>query len=388
MSQKNRFRIAIILIGVFFCLIISYRIFSNIKAKRSLRLSSTNDTPVEVAKVFRGQIEKRLLLTGTIYPDAEVLVFSKIPGRLEKVNVDVGDRVRKGELLAVIEHKELSLQVEQAEASLLVAKASLEQAKVNFENARQDMERMKQLLKDGTVSRQQYDGAMNRFENSKAQLKLAEAQANNLQTAGLNLAKERLADSRITAPISGIITLRNYDIGAMISNSTSSLSNALFKIEDTEVVHALTNVGETDLPYLRPGLEAQVTIAAFPGETFYGRVSKITPSLDTFTRTSAVEIEIPNKNNKLKSGFFANITLSVNKVPDALLVPKNAVILRGGKNIAFVANGGIAHLRRVEIGLQDGENIQILNGLKEGEEVIITGLHKLEDGMGVVKGTL
>ena len=171
----------------------------------------------------------------------------------------------------------------------------------------------------------------------------------------------------------------------MISNSTSSLTNAIFRIEDIEVVHALTNVAEADLPHIKLGMEAQITVRAFPGEIFHGKVSKITPSLDTLTRTSAVEIEIPNKDNKLKSGFFTDITLLINKVSDALLVPKEAVLSKDGKNIAFVANGGIAHLRRVEIGLQDEENIQILKGLKEREEVVISGIHELEDKMKIMK---
>ncbi|OGL38703.1 MAG: hypothetical protein A2042_01370 [Candidatus Schekmanbacteria bacterium GWA2_38_11] len=385
MSQKNKFKTAIILIIIFFSLIVFYRVFSIIKAKGALARDPKTSIPVEVSKVARGPIERRLLLTGTINPSADVEVFSKIAGKLEKVYVDVGDKVKKGELLAVIEHKDLSLQVEQAQATLEVSKATLEQAKVNYETARDELERMKSLFNNGTVSRQQYDTALSKFNNAKAQLKLSEAQANSLQTAALNLAKDRLDDSKIIAPISGIITLKNFDTGDMVSNSTSSQNNAIFKIEDIETVNATTNVPEVDLPHIKVGMEAQIVVAAFPNETFYGKVSNITPSLNTVTRTSVVEIETPNKDNRLKSGFFANIILSVKNVPDALLIPKEAILPKQGKNIAFVVNGGISHLRRVEIGLQDDKNIQVLNGLKEGEEVIITGLHDLEDGLKVKK---
>ncbi len=338
MPGKSKFKTAIILISVLLCLIIFYRIFSNLKAKKALEVNSGNKIPVEVSKVFTGQIDDRILLTGTIHPTAEVAVYSKFSGKLEKINKDVGDRVNKGEIIAVVEHRDLSLQVEQAEASLSVAKASYEQARVNYENAGEDLERMKNLFKDGTISRQQFDTAKNKFENTQAQLKLAEAQANNLQTASLKLAKEKLSDSYITAPINGIITLRNYDAGAMVSTSTSSISNAIFKIEDIDVVHALTNVAEVDLQKIKEGLESQIIIAAFPGQIFQGKVSRITPSLDTVTRTSAVEIEIPNKDHKLKSGFFANIIISAKKVSNVLLVPKNAVLLKEGKNIVFAVN--------------------------------------------------
>ena len=385
MGQKNKFKIAIILITVLFSIIVFYRVFSVIKSKRALAGDPATSIPVEVSKVVRGQIERRLLLTGTINPNADVDVFSKITGKLEKVYADVGDKVKKGDLLAVIEHKDLSLQLEQAQANLEVSKATLEQAKVNYETASDELERMKSLFKDGTVSRQQYDSAVSKFNNAKAQLKLSEAQANSLQTAALNLAKDRLDDSKIAAPISGVITLRNFDTGDMVSNSASSQNNAIFKIEDIETVHALTNVAEVDLPHIKAGMDAQITVAAFPGETFYGKVSMITPSLNTVTRTSSVEIEIQNKDNRLKSGFFANIILSVKNVTDALLVPKEALLSKEGKNIAFVVNGGVSHLRRVETGLRDDRNIQVLNGLKEGEEVIITGIHDLEDGLKVKK---
>ena len=385
MGQKNKFKIAIILITVLFSIIVFYRVFSVIKSKRALAGDPATSIPVEVSKVVRGQIERRLLLTGTINPNADVDVFSKITGKLEKVYADVGDKVKKGDLLAVIEHKDLSLQLEQAQANLEVSKATLEQAKVNYETASDELERMKSLFKDGTVSRQQYDSAESKFNNAKAQLKLSEAQANSLQTAALNLAKDRLDDSKIAAPISGVITLRNFDTGDMVSNSASSQNNAIFKIEDIETVHALTNVAEVDLPHIKAGMDAQITVAAFPGETFYGKVSMITPSLNTVTRTSSVEIEIQNKDNRLKSGFFANIILSVKNVTDALLVPKEALLSKEGKNIAFVVNGGVSHLRRVETGLRDDRNIQVLNGLKEGEEVIITGIHDLEDGLKVKK---
>ena len=385
MGQKNKFKIAIILITVLFSIIVFYRVFSVIKSKRALAGDPATSIPVEVSKVVRGQIERRLLLTGTINPNADVDVFSKITGKLEKVYADVGDKVKKGDLLAVIEHKDLSLQLEQAQANLEVSKATLEQAKVNYETASDELERMKSLFKDGTVSRQQYDSAESKFNNAKAQLKLSETQANSLQTAALNLAKDRLDDSKIAAPISGVITLRNFDTGDMVSNSASSQNNAIFKIEDIETVHALTNVAEVDLPHIKAGMDAQITVAAFPGETFYGKVSMITPSLNTVTRTSSVEIEIQNKDNRLKSGFFANIILSVKNVTDALLVPKEALLSKEGKNIAFVVNGGVSHLRRVETGLRDDRNIQVLNGLKEGEEVIITGIHDLEDGLKVKK---
>ncbi|OGL42773.1 MAG: hypothetical protein A2W05_07360 [Candidatus Schekmanbacteria bacterium RBG_16_38_10] len=385
MPEKSKFKTAIILISVFLCLIIFYRIFSNVRAKKALEVNSINEMPVEVSKVFNGKIDERILLTGTIHPTAEVAVYSKFSGKLEKINKDVGDRVNRGEIIAIVEHKDLLLQVEQAEASLSVAKASCEQARVNYENAGEDLERMKNLFKDGTISKQQFDTAKNKFENTQAQLKLAEAQANNLQTATLKLAKEKLSDSYITAPISGIITLRNYDAGAMVSTSTSSNNNAIFKIEDIDVVHALTNVAEVDLQKIKEGLESQIIVAAFPGQIFQGKVTKITPSLDIVTRTSAVEIEISNKDHKLKSGFFANIIISANKISDALLVPKNAVLLKEGKNIAFVVNGGTAHLRRIETGLRDDKNIQVLKGLKEGDEVVISGINELEDGAKVTK---
>lgn len=385
MPEKSKFKTAIILISALLCLVIFYRIFSNMRAKRALEVNSKNEIPVEVSKVFRGQIDERILLTGTIHPNTEVAVYSKFSGKLEKINKDIGDKVNRGEVIAVVEHKDLSLQVEQAEASLTVAKASYEQARVNYENAKEDLERMKNLFKEGTISKQQFDTAKNKFENAQAQMKLAEVQANNLQMASLKLAKEKLSDSYITAPISGIITLRNYDSGATVSNSTTSINNAIFKIEDIDVVHALTNIAEIDLRKIKEGLESQIIVAAFPGEIFHGKVSKITPSLDTVTRTSGVEIEIPNKDHKLKSGFFANIIISANKVSDTLLVPKNAVLLKEGKNIAFVVNGGTAHLRRIETGLRDDKNIQVLKGLKEGDEVVISGINEIDDGVKVTR---
>jgi membrane fusion protein, multidrug efflux system len=323
---------------------------------------------VEVAKVSRGNISQFLSVVGNLIGEATVDVAPKTGGRLTSVSVKLGDRVRRGQLIAKIEDGEIVEQVRQAEASQEVGEATIRQREADLNLALTNVERSRNLFARQLLPKQTLDDAEARYTAAVAQVDLAKAQ---LAQSGARLKELRinLANTNVTSPVDGFVASRKVDPGAWVSNNAPVVS-----VVDISSLRLVANVVEKDLRMVSVGDPAMVEVDAFPGEKFGGRIARVSPILDPATRTAPMEVEIPNPEARLKPGMYAKVSLEVEGRQNVLLVPKVALVdSEGQRGVYQPTEDNKAQFKPVKVGLEDTERAEILEGLREGETIIGTG---------------
>lgn len=359
--------------------------------------------PVEFVEVKRGPVAERVTIVGNLIGAATVEAVPKVNGRLQDVHVRLGDRVRRGQPIAKVEDREIREQVHQAEAAHRVAEATIRQREADLKLAQTNLERNRSLLDRQLLPRQTYDDTDARHQAAIAQLDLARAQFEQSK-ARLDELRINLANTVIASPVEGFIGKRYLDPGAAVSPNAPVAS-----IVDIRTVRMVVNIIEKDLKRLHTGMDAQVQVDAFPGEQFVGRVSRVAPVFDPQTRTAEMEIEVPNQSFRLKPGMFARVELTVDNRPNALTVPRAAIVDVDGKSGVFVAgpastgagqgapapasgnaqgagaSGAMAaRFVPVVLGIRDAEVVEVTAGLTEGTRVVTTGALALKDGDRIV----
>lgn len=352
--------------------------------------------PVEFAEATRKPVAEQILVVGNLIGEATVEVVPRVNGRLQSVNVKLADPVRRGQIIARVEDREIQEQVRQAEASYQVSQASIRQREADLKLAKTNLERSESLYQRQLLPQQTFDDTQARYEAAQAQLDLARAQFEQAK-ARLDELKITLSNTLIVSPVDGFVGKRFLDPGAFASTNAPVAS-----VVDISRVRMVANLVERDVRRIQTGTPARVEVDAFPGETFKGRVSRIAPVFDPATRTAEMEIEVPNPDFRLKPGMYARVQLTVDVRPNALTVPRSAVVALEGKNGVFVAvkpeapqpaatssgaSQGPAMTARflpVETGIRDGESIEITSGLDAGAQVITTGAGALKDGDRIV----
>lgn len=368
--------------------------------------SSSSPPPAEkkVKPVFVGyRLPQRknfkliLNFTASIVPILQADIRPKTSGWLTKVFVNTGEVVRKGKIVAEMDHVQQEAAVRQAEAELRSAldnakslESNLKKQEAILANDRQNMERAKNLLKEGFISQQQYDNARTGYlsseaarEGVKAQLSAQRAQAERARAA-LMMAQANLEDTFLKAPFSGVVVMRNLDPGAFLSTAVTSGALPVASIADLRRVKVMVDVGDRDVPLIHPGQEAEISVDAYPGRAFYGRITRIPGALDPASRTFSVEVDIENPNKALTPGMFIKVSLVVGNHPNALVLPLDALVHEGEKNVVFVLeetpSGTNAKAVPVEIGKVQGSSVEILKGLKGDEHVVTEGKELLQPG--------
>ncbi len=329
---------------------------------------------VDTTLTSEGYMEDKVSLVGSLRPIAEVQVMSKIAGRVEKVLVDVGDPVRGGQLLAQVEDREIEQQMRQAEAAQAVARASIQQRQAELINVNRQVARYRELHEQNLISRQDLEDLTTRQLSSEAQLELSKAQARQAE-ANINQFKINLENTRSYSPMNGFVAKRLIHPGALVTANTP-----IVNLVDLNMMRMVINVVERDLVRVNRGVSAEVSVDAFPGRTFAGKVLRVAPVLDPGTRTGEVEIHIPNPRLNLKAEMFARVTLDLGGQRKGLLVPREAVVYRGEESGVFTLEGNVARYRSVEVGLTRQSQVEIVKGLKPGEKVITMGASLLKDG--------
>jgi membrane fusion protein (multidrug efflux system) len=323
---------------------------------------------VEVTKVTRGKISAHISVVGNLIGAQTVDVAPKAGGRLQSVSVKLGDRVRRGQVIAKIEDREIVEQVNQAEASQKVAEASIRRSEADLSLALTNVERARNLYGRQLLPKQQLDDAEARYVSAVAQLDLSKAQAAQTE-ARLKELRINLSNTSVVSPTDGFVAQRNVDPGAWVSQNAPVVS-----VVDISSLRLVANVVEKDLKAVNAGDPAVVEVDAFPGEKFNGRIARVSPILDPATRTASMEIEIPNRENLLKPGMYAKVTLEVDSRENVLLIPKVALVDSEGQRGVYQPNDeSRAQFKSVKVGLEDSEKAEILDGLREGEIVISTG---------------
>jgi RND family efflux transporter MFP subunit len=323
---------------------------------------------VEVAKVTRGSISSYLSVVGNLIGEATVEVAPKTGGRLTSVTVKLGDRVRRGQLIAKLDDKEIIEQVRQAEASHKVAEATIRNREADLTLALTNVERSRNLYGRQLLPKQTLDDAEARYTAAVAQLDLSQAQLAQ-SAARLEELRINLANTNVVSPVDGFVGKRNVDPGAWVSQNAGVAS-----IVDISRMRLVANVVEKDLRLVSPGDKATIEVDAYPGEKFAGQIARVSPIFDPNTRTAPMEVEIPNPTFRLKPGMYAKVSLEVETHEHALLVPKVALVDSEGQRGVYQANeDNRAQFKPVKVGLEDPEKAEILEGLAQGETIISTG---------------
>jgi membrane fusion protein (multidrug efflux system) len=322
------------------------RIVTRGSARHSRRASAAI---VRVETPSRDTVTYALQSTGDVVAMQAATVVAKVGGSLDRVSANIGDRVRAGQTLALIDTTELALTVQQAGATFAAARAAFDRAR--------------QLMAESLVASQEFDDA-------EAGMKVAAA---NFATA-----QARLGYADIKAPFSGTVTARQFDPGAVVSVGTP-----LFTLADFDSVKVVVNVLERDVPLVSAGTRARIVADALPGDTFDGRVGRTSDAVDPASRTMRAEVFVANPEHRLKPGMYATADLFLFQHPDAITVPATAVLRAARDTFVFVVRGDTARRLLVCTGIEQGDRCEIVSGLAGGESLITTGQQYLRDASPV-----
>jgi len=333
---------------------------------------------VELASVTRAKVDQELTVVGNLIGDATVSVVPKAAGRLQEISVRLGDRVTRGQRIAKIEDEDIVEQVKQAEAAFDVAKATIRQREADLELAKTNAERSRNLFQRQLLPQQTLDDSEAKYQSAVAALDLARAQ-NTQSQARLDELKINLANTTIQSPVNGFVARRAVDPGAYVSANAP-----IVDVVDITKVRLIVNVVEKDLKQIGMGDDANVSVDAFPGERFRGRIARVSPVLDPSTRTAPIEIEIPNGDYRLKPGMYARVGIVTDTHANALVVPTNAVIDVNGTRGVYLALNNVANFHPVKVGIEGNDRTEILDGIADGDRVVTTGAAALRNGDPIV----
>jgi membrane fusion protein (multidrug efflux system) len=365
MDTQVRMRFAVgILIGLALVLIVVA--FVKFIAPKGERVQQASAVRVEVMEVKRERIPDALTFTGELQPEQRATITANVSGLLERMEVQEGDYVEKGAVLAQIEQDDYLLALQAAEATMAEAAASLELA-------RKDHERFSQLIDKGVIAQQRYDQV-------KANYQLAKARYQSAQAA-LKHAQKQVADTLIKAPFEGFITARLKDEGERIRGGLPGAEASVVQMENISLVRAIGFLPEREINAVTIGMDADVKVDAIPDKRFTGKVSVVNPRIDPVTRTFMVKVEIPNEDFVLKGNMFTRVTI-VKGYLEALTIPREAVLREEGVWVyhCFVVEEGKAQRRIIKPVFTPFAYAEIEEGLAKGEQVVIKGQHLLQGG--------
>jgi len=347
-----------------------------------------------VMRVRHTSGSNELSLPGTIQAVTEAPILARADGYLKRRLVDIGDQVKQGQLLAEIDAPELDQQtrqaeaaVEQAEAALEQAQANLEQGKANRDLARTTSERWTALLKRGIVARQDADQYEAQFTAQQANVQALEkavaAQRSNIAAAKANVARLQEVESYrlVKAPFDGVITVRNVDVGALVSTG----STLLYRIAQIEKLRTYVNLPQDSANSIHVGQPAVLTVSNFPGRMFHGTVTRTANALDPASRTMLVEVDVPNSYRSLFPGMYADVNLSGARSNPPLVLPATTIIFRtDGAQVAVVQPDGTIHLQKITVGRDYGDRVEVLQGLSEGVDILTAPTESAREGARIV----
>ena len=316
----------------------------------SKKSAEVAEQPAEVVKpkvttevVKTQDVDMQSVFMGTVEGYAVNNITPQQPRRITRVLVDVGDRVSAGQKVAELDN------------------SSLAQAKAQYENAKASFERSDELYKFGGESKASWEAV-------KTQYEVAKLTYENL-----------LENTTLVSPISGVITARNYDNGDMVA------SQPIFVVQQISPAKVVISVSENLYSYLKKGMPVSIELDALPGQTFEGKVHRITPSIDAATHTFPVEVVIPNGKEQIKPGMYARVTMKYGTRQN-IVVPDRAVVkmLGSGERFIYVykADGTVSY-QKVELGRRMQDKYEVLSGIADGDEVVVTGQSALKDGLAV-----
>jgi HlyD family secretion protein len=363
---------------------------------------------VETAPAQTGSLQEIIEYTGTTQPFRQVSLRSRTEGRLINLTVDVGDKVRQGELIAQLDDQILRTDVNQAQAQLAAldaeiaqaqaevssAQAQVEQAQAEAQQLQADAKRLRSLLKAGAISQQQAEQAQTAADAASQRVRSAEEQVKTrqqgvlaarrrviAQQAVVDQNEERRTYSQLTAPITGVVLARVTEPGNLLQPG-----NEILQLGDFGAIKIMVQVSELELGKIARGQSTQVRLDAFPNEVITGEVSRISPAADPTSRLVPVEVKIPNVGEKFGSGLLARVQFQPSDVA-TIIIPETALETGEEESTVFVLEGegesAQAIPRRVQVGAKAEGKVEILSGLQPGESFVVKSNQPLKPGQGV-----
>jgi RND family efflux transporter MFP subunit len=362
MTTRTKVIAGVSLLGILAVLTIRVVMGSNATQDKT---TPVTPVAVEVTSVRQSTITEVVSGVGTVDAIRDVMVASETAGRVTKVLVRVGDHVRQGQILAVVDDELKAVAVEQAKAQALAAET-------NTKKSQRDYERAESLYKTRDISDAELEAYRLGYRSAEAQYQAA--------LAGLTAAKKQLADTRIKSPIQGYIASKKIEVGEMVAPGME-----IANIVDLSSVKVRLSIPEEQVVKLRLKQPATLRLDSSPNVKFTGAIYTIgSKSESPMGHTYPVEVIVENKSTGLlKAGMFARVEIIANKVVNALTIPKESLVNEDDIPMVFVAEKNIARERPVKLGVRSGESVQVLEGLKNGDLVISFGQKKLKDGTAV-----
>lgn len=356
---------------------------------------------IAVVPALRTAIPRKIEFVGSLAGVEQVTLSSEVEGTVESVRSDLGDPVRKGQALVSLVQDEFLQRKEQARAELDQVSARLgippgaegadiektslvRKALAEYDNARKDLDRRKDLAGKNLIAMKDVDDAEAKFLVAEANVRAAREEANNLlatlrgKKAALAIAEKKLRDTRVKSPIDGFIESRMVSTGEYVKVGTP-----LFRIVDDRTIRLLGEVPEFYAASLAAGLAVELSVDGRPGKAYRGTLKRISPASNAANRAIQVEGNFPNANRELKSGFFGKAAILLRVDPDGVSVPKQAVVTFAGVEKVFVIDNSAARERRVKLGQDLGDRIEIVEGIAAGDRVAVSRTGKLVEGSRV-----
>ncbi len=339
---------------------------------------TTSAPPVSVETPKLQQSATEIVLPGNMQAYTLAPIYARTTGYVKSWSHDIGSRVHKGDLLAVIETPELDQQLASAKADLATAISNSGLAKITAD-------RYKDLIGTNAVSQQDTDNAISQLQARNAEVASAEANVRRLE--------QLVSFERVVAPFDGVVTARNLDIGQLISADGSTptagagtvrTNREIFDISSVDTLRVFVNVPQVYAPDAKKGVTATLTLPQYPGRTFKGTLVRTSDAVDPATRTLLAEVDVDNRSGELLPGSYTQVHLNVSRAAPALIVPVSAAILKeDGLYVATVDSDHRAHIKLVTPGRDFGSTIEILSGLEDGQQIIANPPDSLTEGQQV-----
>jgi RND family efflux transporter MFP subunit len=364
------------------------------------RASAQDDAPAAVARVEHRSIGNTLTISGEFKPFQDVDVHAKVAGYIRVINVDVGDHVKEGQTLAILEVPELAAQLSGAEAAVRAAQEQIKRAQGDLQRAQSThaaahsaYARLKQAAesRSGLVAQQEVDDAQAKDLSVEAQVSSSEAElAGAKQQLEVAQANEKQYNAlsgytRIVAPFSGVITNRYADTGALVAAGTSSSTQAgpVVRLAQVSVLRLVLPVPESVASQIHFGDAVKVYVQAL-GRDFQGKVSRFADSLNWETRTMDTQIDVVNRNGSLMPGMYAEAQIALHQEKNALTIPLEAVTRSGEEATVLCVNPqNTIEERHVKLGIEDSARVEVLTGLSDHDRVIIGSRSQFHNGQKV-----
>ena len=332
---------------------------------------------VSVMAPTREPVSHEIVLPCDIRPFQETLIYPRASGYLQKQYVDIDDRVTEGQVLAEIAATEVDAQLAQAKAAAQQSRADAVKAQADLDLAERTLERYQDVASSG-VSKQERDEKVSARDQAKAALEQAQA---NVAAADADVQRLTVMQGfeKITAPFSGQITARNYDVGTLFTAGNMTAA-PLFRLTQATTLRVFVNVPQVEASQIKVGQEAALEVRNFPGKTFTGTVARVSGAIDAATRTMPFELHFSNADNALFAGMYGQVRLTVTDGTPALVVPTSRLVFNAGGTQLAVIREGKVHFEKVSLGQDMGTSLEITGGIDAGEQIVVNPSERLVEG--------